>query len=402
MNNLIVLTDFDFENPSGAGWNRIINYTKALALENINVHLVSSKYEYSSKFKNIPYQSNVTFYTGQKKNFKSTYADFHFRRYLKFIKLVYRNFSKKKNKNFLLYNSSFSSVITPLFYLLLIKREKVFIEKNELRTAISINLQFFGSGIITRIIWLLFKVYRILTGILTDTLTVFFSGIIVISTRIEKLFSFLNKRIIRIPILVDKNDILPSVHEDRTRFKIGYFGWIGEKKDGVFSLISVIEKISIIYPQIELHLYGNGTTKSRKKIKKISNNRNIFYHGSISPEEVKKNLPLFNLLALTRPKNLQTMYGFSTKLGEYLISGVPVLLTDISDNCLYLKDRKNSYVVSVSRKINKIELATKLKEIILNDTNNLLSIGKKGRETAIKFFNYDLYSKDLAQFLFNR
>lgn len=43
-------------------------------------------------------------------------------------------------------------------------------------------------------------------------------------------------------------------------------------------------------------------------------------------------------LVLDRPNSLQAQYGFPTKLGEYLLTGNPVVVTKVGDIPLYLKD----------------------------------------------------------------
>lgn len=399
---IVFLTDFDFENPSGAGWNRVINYSKALALENINSILVSAKYDYTSKFLKNEIGDKVFCIIGEKSKYKATFEDFHFKRYFNFLKTIFQFSDSFDSKLFLLYNSKFSSVLITLLYLKLLNHQKVYIEKNELQTSIGLNLQFYYESWIKNMLSQPYKFVRIVTGFLTDILTIFYTGIIVISTRFHKLYGLTNKNIIKIPILIDPKEI--KTRNDKNiqapHFKIGYFGFIGEKKDGVFSLVKAVRNISKKIPKIELHLYGNFVSSFNSKTKKLLNQNPIFYHGFISTEKVKNMLLNFDLLVLVRPQNLQTMYGFSTKLGEYLYSASPVLVTDVSDNTIYLKDNENAFVMEVGSKIKLSQLENKIIEICGISKDSLIEIGTRGRETAIINFGYQNYSKMMKNFLF--
>ena len=96
MNTLIILTDFDLENPTGAGWNRVLNYINALEMPNAQIHLFSSRYDYKS-INSLTYKTNVFFYTGIKIDYKATFSDFHFTRYKTFLQIVYNNFKSNLN-----------------------------------------------------------------------------------------------------------------------------------------------------------------------------------------------------------------------------------------------------------------------------------------------------------------
>jgi len=95
--------------------------------------------------------------------------------------------------------------------------------------------------------------------------------------------------------------------------------------------------------------------------------------------------------------NLQTHYGFSTKLSEYLVSGIPVLVTSVSDNALYIKDGYNGFVVQPGdyEKMSKIILSIVKQYQDIKD-----SIGKNAFVTAQQYFHYAVHSKKLHRFLF--
>jgi len=403
MNSLIILTNFDFDDLSGAAWSRVLNYSKTLAEEQVETILVSSMYDYSNYFNIKKIEDNIYCIEGIKINFKTTFEDFHFKRYFSFIRNINCRLDDINDKRYFLYNSNLASVFIMLVYLRIFKKQKLYIEKNELRTAIALNMQPQRESLI-KIIGGYFLIFiRIFAGIITDLLAVFFSGILVISTRFEKLYKKLNKHVLRIPILIDVNEIdkhtTKGIKNTPNTFRIGYLGWIGEKKDRVFSLIYAVRKISL-ERAVELHLFGNVVSYNAKKLTNLLDGKVIFYHGNIPSSEVRKKLKDYDLLALIRTHNLQTKYGFSTKLGEYLLSGVPVLLTNVGDNGLYLKDGINAFVMEVKSKINILQLEKEIVNIYSSDRLYLNEIGKKGQETAINKFYYNGYKKQINFFFF--
>ena len=105
-----------------------------------------------------------------------------------------------------------------------------------------------------------------------------------------------------------------------------------------------------------------------------------------------------NILILARPQNLQTRFGFSTKLAEYMASGVAVLTTDVSDNLLFIKDGENGFIAD-SYKAEKV--ADKLFDIVNNKKYLDKKIIECANVTATKYFNSKKYKDKLARFLFS-
>jgi glycosyltransferase involved in cell wall biosynthesis len=105
------------------------------------------------------------------------------------------------------------------------------------------------------------------------------------------------------------------------------------------------------------------------------------------------------LLILPRPLRKQAQYGFSTKLSEYLTSGVPVLLTDVSDNAMYIRDNYNGFIISPN---SLSALVSKLKWIIDNYDEYASVVTENAVRTAEEVFDYRIYSEPLVNFLFKK
>jgi glycosyltransferase involved in cell wall biosynthesis len=86
---------------------------------------------------------------------------------------------------------------------------------------------------------------------------------------------------------------------------------------------------------------------------------------------------------LDRPQSRQAKYGFPTKLGEYLLTGNPVVVTSVGDIPLFLKDGESAYLVEPD---NIEEFAAKL-DYVLSHYEESKRVGQNGREVALKHFS---------------
>ena len=408
MNYLVIISDVDFEDAYGASYNRIISYAFCVAKHQNKVIIISSKYDYTSNYEVIENTEKIFILKSNLKHSnKATLNDYYFLRAFKFYKkttlLINKTFGKNNNYTYLLYTSTLALTVNALFYFKLLNKKKVFVEKNELKTAIIINYSIPFEYRPKYFMFIILKIQLLITAILTDVLAVFFNGIIVISTKFYKLYSKFNRNIIIIPILADKNifsfkDTQSQNNIEADIFKIGYFGSLSEKKDGTFSLIKAVQNLN--NQKIELHLYGFGTKYDNLLLKNtIKTSNNIVYHGFIKNIGVYDNLIKFDLLAAPRHKNLQTTYGFSTKLAEYLISAIPVLASDVSDNSKYLKDNINAFIIPGEDKIDIKKLTEKIEYIYHLNKDELKKIALNGRNTALQYFQPMTYSNELVSFL---
>lgn len=401
---LFIITNFDLEFPKGAGYNRVVNYCKSLSKVGVKCIIVSNIYNYLKSFNTI-HKEHFSVWIGEKvKHKKSTFNDFHFHDDSRFVKNIVSICEEKFSLpsievSFFLYYSTLSLVVNCLKN---IKRKyKIVIEKNELKTAIAINKTISSRNLFKTIGFILVKCMDFVTGVVTDILAIRFDGIISISTKMFNLYNKFNKQVIRIPILnnVDYKNILSGKN---SYFSIGYFGILSEQKDGIFTLLdAVIELNHQKKGTIFLKIYGNGLKEIISKLeRKIEDIGFISFENEMNQLEVEEKLREFDLLVVVRPRNLQTEYGFSTKLAEYLSSGVPVLTTNVSDNNKYIIDGKNGFILPVKKAIVKGKLLQKLQEITSLTPETLRNIGFNGRKLCNDKFNPNKYSSLLTNIMF--
>ena len=222
------------------------------------------------------------------------------------------------------------------------------------------------------------KVYRRLSRL---------TGVICISPSLKDLVvrsGISESRVSVVNMLVDSTRFT-NVERMEVEPYIGYCGAADNNKDGVDRLIQAFAVISNKYPQLKLLIMG--PKRSDCKNEELANslglcNRVVFY-GMVSSDYLPQMLTNAVLLALARPQSIQAQYGFPTKLGEYLLSSNPVVVTAVGDIPLYLKDGENVFLA----KPDSIEDFAKKMDEALSHPEKSSIIGLKGRSAAIELFS---------------
>ena len=123
----------------------------------------------------------------------------------------------------------------------------------------------------------------------------------------------------------------------------------------------------------------------------------IVFTGLVPAKQMPQLLKNAEVLALDRPDNMQAKYGFATKMGEYLLSERPVVVTKVGDFPLFFKDGESALLANPS---DANDFATKL-NWALDNPKAAERIGKRGAEVAMREFNYITESKKIADVIFN-
>lgn len=229
-------------------------------------------------------------------------------------------------------------------------------------------------------------------------------GLYVISKSLEKYFSkYVNRNdaILHLPMTVD---IERFINTNKTESKYGkyiaYCGSMYTDKDGIPDLIEAFNLFA--KENIDTNLLLIGDTSDKNKFKLIRNCINsspfkdrIFTTGWIDRDEMPVLLINAEILALARPDNIQAKGGFPTKLGEYLATGNPVVITDVGEHTEYLTDGFSAYISSPD---NPSHFAEKLLQAS-KDLTISNKIGLNGKKIATQFFNNQIQSEELYHFL---
>lgn len=399
MNDVFIISTGQIVKGRTAGSQRVINIAKSLAEGNINVFLCSLSLINRNPVDSIELFPGVHFLQSR------TGTENRFLPLLGSLGSV-NSFIKGRNSHPVIYLYPTAYILKDFIYLLyfkMLRRYKFYSDINELRVT--------NAFISDPPVNFFFKFYFYLRFIsyyipfkLSEIQVPFYDGIVVISSNLEKYFSRFTHKILRVPILCDVSKIpekLPAIHYDGSTFKICFAGFINCNKEGFDTLFEALHDVNL-KKDVELYLYGILIEKDRNILnyltEKFKLRNKVFYMGNIDPDDLPLEFSSYNLLILPRPLTPQTKYGFSTKLSEYLISGVPVLITDVSDNAIFIKDNFNGYIVTPG---SSPDMANKLLEIIDNYNNSSEKIAENACQTARDKFDYKLYTKSFTDFFFN-
>lgn len=241
----------------------------------------------------------------------------------------------------------------------------------------------------------------------------FSSGIIVISSLLRN--HYLNylpgNKILVNPIYVshDTFKIIKTPAADLIKRRLGgkiegkrlmvYSGSFAEK-DGVYYLVDAFNEIVKKYPDTLFVMTGkNNNEQIMRKVADYINSCNlkekILLVGFVNSEELLYYNYMADVLFVCRTKSPYANHGFPWKLGEYCMTGKPIIATRVSDIEQYFKDNEDLFIVEPN---NSKAIAEKV--IFIFDNYHLaLQIAKKGKETALKCFGYLEKTKEIIEFI---
>jgi len=181
-----------------------------------------------------------------------------------------------------------------------------------------------------------------------------------------------------------------------------YLAYCGDlnPKDGIDILIKSFKIINNKYPLLKLFIIGDNNDSSiissiKSLIHKLKIDDNVILTGRVLRDDMPGLLCNATALCLSRPSSIQAHGGFPTKLGEYLATGKPVIVTNVGEIPIYLTDEINALIAEPD---NIDHFASKI-NFVLSYPERAKEIGEKGKSVARNNFNYKLQSKMVTDFI---
>lgn len=178
-----------------------------------------------------------------------------------------------------------------------------------------------------------------------------------------------------------------------------YMGNMELEKDNVDNIILAINLLKLKYPNILLHLYGTPSEKAKTIIDNLialhELENYVQFKGRIPNDAVPYTLGQYNILVTSQPKTMRAAGGFPTKLGEYLMSGVPAIATNVGEINEYVKDNVHVFFVEPD---DPVPFASKL-EYVINNYEHAKSVAITAREYMCDNFSCNNVTKEMAYFL---
>jgi glycosyltransferase involved in cell wall biosynthesis len=388
--NLYIIGCHNFPRPSAAS-TRLVTYGKCLLNTSITPYLFCLHANYQSDGNNVP-------------NYKGIYSNI---RYEYAPGTIYRGktFLKRRISEVIgLYNTSVRLISDPgkkvvmlnvcniyqeMIFVFLCKLFNIPIIRESSEHLEVENKRPLGVFIIGRIIHFIYFSIT-LRGV---------DGFIVISRYLESFMikNYKKAKLLKIPILID-SDFPEFKSNNKSHRVITYVGSLLDEKDGISILLEIFKEVSKKFDDVELKLIG-GDEINLKRFKQyaadLGISQKVIFTGTIIRQQVFENLYNSDVLILTRPNNKQADAGFPTKLGEYLITGKPVVITDTGEIKYYLEDEVSAFIADPD---NFDSMINKLTKVLKNDELAKV-VGENGKNVALKYFSTDVNKAKLEEFI---
>lgn len=203
---------------------------------------------------------------------------------------------------------------------------------------------------------------------------------------------------VKIPILIDVNQYAGVVAYKHPRPYIFHAGTMTERKDAIVSTIMAFAKASkSLNYSIDFILAGPKSPHYKELQAIIEDGNiqdNIHFIGEITHKEVLSYQKGAALSVLNKNDNPQNRCGFSTKLGDVLLAGVPVITTTVGEANFFLKDQESAYICEP----HNIEAIADKIEQVFADNQKRVAIGLAGKVVAQNNFDCNIQGVRLRNF----
>ena len=228
-------------------------------------------------------------------------------------------------------------------------------------------------------------------------------GLIVISDALRQYFVSEGldiRRVHVINMLADASRFIGLSKSTNCEKYIAYCGNASNNKDGVDELIKAFSLVAKKHDEFKLYLIGkrpgiDDNSGNLELVRELGVEEKVKFVGLVPSDRIPQLLTDATILALDRPDSLQAKYGFPTKLGEYLLTKNPVVVTKVGDIPLFLTHK---FDAMLAEERNPRDFADSLNWII-EHPDDAMKIGSNGFEAALRSFNSTVeVSKLIANF----
>ena len=233
-----------------------------------------------------------------------------------------------------------------------------------------------------------------------------FDGIISISDNlmnVARTYSSQTCKHLKVPIMVEYEHYYiiktPSNNENPYLF---HAGTLYQQKDGI---LGMIEAFGIAKKRLNTSLKYILTGEMKASSHPIELQHlmdqyeledSIEFVGYLNREQIKEYLTHASLVISNRPKSQQDYYGFSTKVGEYLASGTPLVMTNWGESVNWLENGKTAIITEPE---DTESLANAIVTVISHPEESRI-IGLAGQEVCRNCFDYRNWSKPIVEFFY--
>lgn len=207
---------------------------------------------------------------------------------------------------------------------------------------------------------------------------------------------------IKVPILIDEEKLNFSSISPK-KYDVPYIfhsGALYQQKDGIVDVLNAFADALPQLPKGTKYYFTGKMENSRDRdliAQTISERKlkdSVVFLGYLQMQELMEYTKGASLFIIYKNENIQNKYCFATKLGEYLLSGNPVITTDVGEAMHFLENGKNAYIVEPNNRKQLSDVIVKA----LRNTEESKTIGMAGQSIAKKKFCYEVQSEFLKAF----
>jgi len=206
---------------------------------------------------------------------------------------------------------------------------------------------------------------------------------------------------IRVPILVATSDFADGEATDAPRRprEIVYVGDLRWHEEEITDLLSAFSNVAREKPDVILRLVGQATDADMAsltaRVADLGLADRVVFAGLVQRSQLPALLRAATVLVLLRRDALFSRAGLPTKLGEYLASGRPVVVTAIGDIPRYLSDGSDAYLAPSGDPAGFADLLRH----VLDNESEASAVGARGRSVALRQFDRRRHGARLAAFI---
>lgn len=202
----------------------------------------------------------------------------------------------------------------------------------------------------------------------------------------------------KIPILVDfERYELPDHNDLAEKPYLFHSGTLSEKKDGFLGMTEAFGK-AVNENHLDAQFVSTGslekvTDKERYKqlIQQYHLEDKVCFTGYLTEDQLRDRLSKAALVVVNKHDTTQNRYCFSTKLGEYMAAGKPLIITRIGEAMNWLDDQEDALIVEEGDLQQMADAIT----LLLNHPEERKRIGSNAREKCRRCFDYKVYGPTL-------
>lgn len=193
------------------------------------------------------------------------------------------------------------------------------------------------------------------------------------------------KEIQILPIVVDENMFSGMVETVRKK-EIVYVGTLNYDEEWE-ALIAIARHIQEKYSEWKVAVIGDAHGRNEVELSALN------CIGKLPYDKLAEYMLQGSIMILPRSNQEYSMAGFPIKLGEYLLTGAPVIATDVGEIKDYLKSEKELYLVEPD---NINQFLEKL-DFVIEHYEEALAVGDAGKQAAIRLFSANQICKMMME-----